>query len=205
MQYPPISTLIFDLGGVLIDWNPRYLYRQLLETEEEITHFLTHVATSDWNEAQDAGRSIEEGTAWLVNQFPEYATLIEAFYGRWEAMLGGPIQGTVDLLSSLKTEGRYGLYALTNWSAETWPIAWERYPFLHWFDGILVSGQEKMRKPTPAFYRLLEERFPISLADSLFIDDNKRNVEAARSLGLRSILFQSPTQLQEELTILGCV
>lgn len=196
----PITTIIFDLGGVLIDWNPRYLYRKLLANEAEIEHFLTHIATSDWNEAQDAGRSLADGTALLVAKHPAYETLIRAFYGRWPEMLGGPIQETVEILRELKTAGRYDLFALTNWSAETWPVALAEYDFLHWFQGVLVSGEEKMRKPAPAFYRLLEERFPLQLSTSLFIDDNLRNVEAARALGLRSIHFQSPDQLREEMT-----
>ena len=118
-------------------------------------------------------------------------------------MLGGPITGTVDILTQLKQEGKYDLFALTNWSAETWPVALQEYDFLSWFQGILVSGVEKMRKPTPAFYHLLEERFPLKLSTSLFIDDNLRNVEAARALGLRSIHFHSPEQLHEELREFG--
>ncbi len=184
---------------MLIDWNPRYLYRKLLDNEAEIEHFLTHIATSDWNEAQDAGRPLEEGTALLVDTHPEYEQLIRAFYGRWPEMLGGSIAGTVDILTQLKKEGKYDLFALTNWSGETWPIALKEYDFLSWFQGVLVSGEEKMRKPAPAFYQLLEERFPLKLSTSLFIDDNLRNVEAARALGLRSIHFQSPEQLRGEL------
>lgn len=139
----------------------------------------------------------------LVEQHPEYKELIRAFYGRWPEMLGGPITGTVDILTQLKQEGKYDLFALTNWSAETWPVALQEYDFLSWFQGILVSGVEKMRKPTPAFYHLLEERFPLKLSTSLFIDDNLRNVEAARALGLRSIHFHSPEQLHEELREFG--
>lgn len=195
----PIQTIIFDLGGVLIDWNPRYLYRKLLDDEAKIEHFLAHIATSDWNEAQDAGRSLAEGTELLVAKHPEYETLIRAFYGRWPEMLGGAIEGTVGILRTLKTAGEYDLFALTNWSAETWPVALREYDFLHWFQGVLVSGEEKMRKPAPAFYKLLEQRFPLKLSSSLFIDDNLRNVEAARALGLRSIHFQSPEALQLEL------
>jgi 2-haloacid dehalogenase len=199
----PITTIIFDLGGVLIDWNPRYLYRKLLPGESEIDYFLENITTSDWNEAQDEGRSLAAGTEILVNQHPEYEQLIRAFYGRWPEMLGGPIAGTVALLAQLKEEKTYDLFALTNWSAETWPIALREYDFLSWFQGVLVSGEEKMRKPTPAFYQLLEERFPLQLSTSLFIDDNLRNVEAARRLGLRSIHFHSPEQLKEELLKLG--
>jgi 2-haloacid dehalogenase len=198
-----IRTIIFDLGGVLIDWDPRYLYRKLLPDEAAVTHFLTHIATNDWNEAQDAGRSLAEGTAWLSARFPEQRELIEAYYGRWEEMLGGPIAGTVALLDQYRRSPQYDVYALTNWSAETFPIARARYDFLHWFDGILVSGEEKIRKPEPAFYRLLEERFPLRLETSLFIDDNARNVVAAEALGLRSIHFTGAGALVDELANRG--
>jgi 2-haloacid dehalogenase len=188
--------VVFDLGGVLIDWNPRYLYRQLFASEAEMEHFLTHIATPDWNEEQDGGRPLEEATQWLLEQHPEYAPEIRAFYGRWPEMLGGPIPETVALLRDLKADGRYPLYALTNWSAETWPIALERFDFLHWFDGILVSGAEKMRKPDPAFYQRLANRFGFNLADSLFIDDNARNLAAAANLGMRTVHFTGPEQCE---------
>ncbi|MEL6658106.1 MAG: HAD family phosphatase [Bacteroidota bacterium] len=201
----PIQTIIFDLGGVLIDWDPRYLYRKLFDSETEMEDFLATVTTPDWNEEQDAGRSLAEATDLLVKQFPEQAELIHAFYGRWTEMLGGPISGTLTILEELYQAKRYDLFALTNWSAETWPIAIDLYPFLGWFQGVLVSGQEKMRKPSPVFYRLLEERFPLQLKSSLFIDDNLRNVEAARKLGLRTIHFHSPEQLRKELEGYGVV
>ena len=199
----PIHTIIFDLGGVLIDWDPRYLYRKLFADKAEMEHFLATVTTSDWNEEQDAGRSLAEATEWLVARHPEQEELIRAFYGRWTEMLGGPIDGTVDILSQIRREQRFKLFALTNWSAETWPVALELYDFLHWFQGVLVSGQEKMRKPDPVFYRLLEERYPLKLETSLFIDDNLRNVEAARALGLRSIHFHTPEQLRKALQEFG--
>lgn len=198
-----IQTIVFDLGGVLIDWNPRYLYRQLLPDEAAVSDFLDNIATSDWNEAQDAGRSLAEGTALLVAQHPEYEALIRAFYGRWPEMLGGPISETVAILAQFRQSGRYPLYALTNWSAETWPVAVAQYDFLSWFDGVLVSGAERMRKPEATFYRLLEHRFGIDLTTSLFIDDNLRNVEAARTLGMPSIHFQSPAQLVRDLLAYG--
>ena len=201
----PIQTIIFDLGGVLIDWDPRYLYRKLFDSETEMEDFLATVTTPDWNEEQDAGRSLAEATDLLVKQFPEQAELIHAFYSRWTEMLGGPISGTLTILEQLHQAKRYDLFALTNWSAETWPIAIDLYPFLGWFQGVLVSGQEKMRKPNPVFYRLLEDRFPLQLQSSLFIDDNLRNVEAARELGLRTIHFHSPEQLRDALSEYGVV
>lgn len=194
-----MSTIIFDLGGVLIDWNPRYLYRKLLDSEAEIEAFLSEVTTGDWNEEQDAGRSLAAGTQLLVEQFPDKKDLIEAFYGRWEEMLGGAIEGTVAILEQIRQAGHHHLYALTNWSAETWPIALDQFEFLHWFEGILVSGQEGIRKPDPAIYQLLRERFELDFSDSVFIDDNLRNVLAARKVGLDSIHFQSPELLRAAL------
>ena len=189
------ETIIFDLGGVLIDWNPRHLYRKIFQDEQQMEYFLQHITTSDWNEEQDAGRSLAEATEILVAQHPQYRTEIQAFYGRWTEMLGGPIAGTVALLEAIKQQGNHGLYALTNWSAETWPIAWERYAFLQWFEGILVSGQEKIRKPDPAIYEMILDRFQIKKNTTLFIDDNLRNITAAKEVGIPSVHFQSPEQL----------
>ncbi len=199
----PIQTIIFDLGGVLIDWDPRYLYRKLFTSEAEMERFLAEVTTSDWNEEQDGGRSLAEATKLLIAQHPSQEAMIRAFYDRWTEMLGGPISGTVEILTQLKEEQNYPLFALTNWSAETWPIALEHFEFLHWFEGVLVSGQENMRKPNPLIYKLIEERFPLTLETSLFIDDNLRNVMAARELGLRTIHFLNPQQLRAELSVNG--
>ncbi len=199
MEQRTINTIIFDLGGVLIDWNPRYLYRKLFDSEDEMEHFLAQITTSDWNEEQDAGRPLAEATDILVRQYPEQEALIRAFYGRWTEMLGGAIAETVDLLKELKDKGGQQIYALTNWSAETWPVAWERFEFLHWFEGVLVSGQEGMRKPHREIYELMEERFPLQLSTSLFIDDSLRNVEGARTVGLQGIHFTSAAALRQEL------
>ena len=203
MTSPTINTIIFDLGGVLIDWNPRYLYRKLISDEQEITTFLDTFTTPDWNEEQDAGRTLAEGTAMLVEKHPHHKELIEHFYGRWSEMLGGAIQGTVEVLTELKASKRYHLYALTNWSAETFPIALEQFDFLNWFEGIVVSGTEKMRKPTAEFYHLLLTRYGVEAQQAVFIDDNLRNVQAAQAVGLHTIHFQSPEQLREELAALG--
>jgi 2-haloacid dehalogenase len=198
-----IDAVIFDLGGVLIDWNPSYVFDKMFEDEEQKKHFFDNICTSDWNEKQDAGRSLKEATEELVAKHPEWKKYIEAYYGRWEEMLGGPIDGTVEILRQLKQTGNYKLYALTNWSAELFPIALERYDFLHWFDGRVVSGEEKMRKPFPEFYQLILERFLLNIEETLFIDDNVRNAKAAEAMGLKTIIFESPTQLKEELINLG--
>ncbi|GEP96604.1 HAD family hydrolase [Chitinophaga cymbidii] len=193
------QSIIFDLGAVLVDWNPRYLYNKVFATPEETEHFLEHVCTSDWNEEQDAGRSLAEGTELLVQQHPAFEAQIRAFYGRWKEMLGGPIAATVTLLEQLKASGKYKLYALTNWSNETFPIALMEYDWLQWFDGIVVSGKEKLRKPYPDFYQLLLDRYAIDKDSTIFIDDNIRNVKAAEEMGIETIHFQTSAQLEEEL------
>ena len=194
-----IETIIFDLGGVLIDWNPRHLFRKIFDDQKEMEHFRSEICTPDWNEQQDAGRSLAEATSILVEQFPEYSNQIKAFYGRWEEMLGGPIEDTVELLEQLKTRNNHRIYALTNWSAETFPIALERYDFLQLFEGILVSGEEKLKKPDPRIYQLILERYDINPEKALFIDDSLRNVKAAAEMGIHTIHFQSPEDLKAEL------
>ena len=194
-----IDTIIFDLGAVLIDWNPRYLYRKIYKTEAEIDWFLENICTHDWNEKQDAGRSFEEATEELLALHPQHEVAIRAWYGRWQETMNGPIQGTVDIFRELKESGHYKIYALTNWSAETFPWALKKFEFLHWFDGIVVSGVEKTRKPFPDFFQILFDRHDINPATALFIDDNLRNIEGGQALGLPSIHFLSPEQLKTDL------
>ncbi|NJL75986.1 MAG: HAD family phosphatase [Saprospiraceae bacterium] len=198
-----VRTVIFDLGGVLIDWNPRYLYRKIFEDQEQMEYFLSHICTSNWNEEQDGGRSIKEATELLINQHPDWETEIQAFYGRWEEMLGGVFEDTVELLKRIHKSGNYRLYALTNWSAETFPRALELYDFLNWFEDVLVSGKEKIKKPDPLIYRLLLDRFQINPQTAVFTDDNLRNVLAARAEGISTIHFQSATQLEAAFNEMG--
>jgi len=197
------NTLIFDLGGVLINWNPKNLYRKIFDTEAEVESFLSEIATMDWNEEQDGGRLIQVATQSLVAQYPQWRSEIEAYYSRWDEMLIGPIERTVSLLENIKTQGKYRLLALTNWSAETFPIAQERYPFLGWFEGILVSGVENLKKPDPAIYELLLERYSVDRSEAIFIDDNLRNIEAARALGIKSIHFTTSEELRNHLEQIG--
>jgi len=198
-----LTTAVFDLGGVLIDWNPRHLYRKLFAGDEAaMERFLAEVCTPDWNLAQDAGRPFAEACALLVKRHPEKKELIEAFHHRWTEMLAGPIEGTVEILRELKERGT-PLYALTNWSAETFPHALERYGFLEWFIGTIVSGRERIVKPDPRIYRLLVERFEIDPAAAVYIDDNRRNTEAASALGLHGIHFTTPAALAAELRDVG--
>ncbi|MEI6950592.1 HAD family phosphatase [Paraflavisolibacter sp. H34] len=194
-----ITTIIFDLGNVLIDWNPDYVFDKLFTDKEAKKHFLQNICTSDWNEQQDAGRTIKEATEELVAKFPEHKDPIEAYYGKWIEMIGGPIHDTVEIFRQLKESGRYKIYALTNWSAELFPLVLAEYEFLHWFDGRLVSGEEKIRKPQPEFYQLLLDRFEINADEAFFIDDNLRNIKAAEAMGIRSHHFTSPQKLKEEL------
>ena len=194
-----INTVIFDLGGVLIDWNPRHLDLKIFNTEDEVTWFLENVCTGEWNDQQDAGRSFEDATEELVQKFPDHEEAIRAWYGRWQETISGPIHGTVDLLKTIKDSGKYKLYALTNWSAETFPWALDNFEFLHWFEGIVVSGVEKTRKPFPDFYQILFDRYNIIPAQAVFIDDNVKNVIGSREVGLPVIHFQTPDQLKEEL------
>jgi 2-haloacid dehalogenase len=198
-----ITSIIFDLGGVLIDWNPSYVFDKLFDNEEKKNHFFRNICTPDWNEQQDAGRPLKEATEGLIAKHPDWKPYIEAYYGRWEEMLGGPITGTVEIFRQLKQTNRFKFYALTNWSAELFPIALERYDFLHWFDARMVSGEEKLRKPFPEFYQLLLNRFHLQPEESLFIDDNLRNIKAAEALGLHCIHFLSPQQLRKDLATLN--
>ena len=194
-----IKTIIFDLGGVLIDWNPRYVYRDIFDDEEKIDWFFENICTNEWNEKQDAGRSLQEATEELVLKHPEYENEVRAYYGRWEEMLGGPINDTVEILRTIKGANNYNLYALTNWSAETFPVALDRYDFLKWFDGIVMSGEEKTRKPFADIYHTLLSRFKVDPSEALFIDDSLRNIKGAEEVGIKGIHFESPQQLLHDL------
>lgn len=192
------KTLVFDLGGVLIDWDPRYLYRKMIDDEGDINIFLSEVCNPEWNVKQDAGRTLAEATAERIALFPEKKSLIEAFYDRWEEMLGREIGDTVEILRELKAKGET-LYALTNWSGETFPIAMKRFEFLRWFEGTLVSGVEKLVKPDPAIFHLLLYRYDLQAEDCLFIDDSKVNIEAATRIGFETHHFTSPKGLRQNL------
>lgn len=198
-----INTIIFDLGGVLVDWNPQYVFHDTyFDSPEKRKYFFEHICTSDWNEEQDAGRSYVEATQELVAKFPEWESQIRDYYGRWSDMLKGPIPETVQILRKLKDSGKYKLYALTNWHAGLFDIALTRYNFLHWFDGRVVSGEEKTRKPFPEFYHRLLNRYNVKPGEAIFIDDNLRNVKAAGALGIKSIHFTGPHKLEKELKAL---
>jgi len=194
----PITTVVFDLGAVLIDWDPRHVYRSMFADEASMEDFLATVTTPEWNREQDRGRTLAEATALLLAEHPQHAELIEAYYGRWDDMLGEPIAGSVEIARQLKQRG-VRLLALTNWSAETFPRARHRLTFLDDFDGVLVSGTVGLVKPDPAIYQLLIDRHDVDPKHSVFIDDSLHNVEAAARLGFDAIHFLSPDQLAHEL------
>lgn len=194
-----INTIIFDLGNVLVYWSPMYVYKDYFDSEEKRNHFFENICTADWNEQQDEGRSIVEATEELVKKHPDWEQPIRDFYGRWTEMLKGPVHETVEILRQLKESGKYKIYALTNWQAGLFDIALVRYNFLHWFDGRVVSGEEKTRKPFPEFYKILLDRYHVNPSEALFIDDSLRNVKGAEAVGIKGIHFQNPAQLREEL------
>lgn len=193
-----MKDIIFDLGGVLIDWNPSHLYKKIFASAEEMEWFLTTVCPPDWNAKQDAGRPFAEGIAEAKAKYPKYAPQIDAYFLRWEEMLSGPIKGTVQILRELKAKN-YRVFALSNWSAETFPIARKKFDFLSLLDGVVLSGEEKMNKPEPEIYRRLLSRYQLRADNCVFTDDNKDNVSAAKALGIDSILFTGPEQLRLEL------
>lgn len=196
-----IQQIVFDFGGVLVDWNPRHLYKDVFADTATMEYFLENICTEDWNLEQDRGRPLAEGTRLLQDQFPEYQEEIGLFYGEWPKMLKADIPQHVAMLKQLKKN--YPVYGLTNWSAETFPIALERFSFFSEFDGIVVSGEEKMIKPDKAFFQLLLDRYRLRATETLFIDDNAKNIRAAIEMGFTTIHIQDNTNLQEEIRQMG--
>jgi 2-haloacid dehalogenase len=194
-----VQAVVFDLGGVLIDWDPRYLYRRILDHEEEIEVFLSTVCTPEWNAELDRGRSFEEMVELLCSKHPERRDEIVAYHLRWDEMLGESFEGSVRILEELHSAG-YPLYALTNWSAETFHIARERYGFLSLFEEIIVSGEAGLIKPDPRIYELLVERTGLDPYRAVFVDDREENVRAAKKRGFTGVLFQGPRRLRRDLS-----
>lgn len=194
-----IRAIIVDFGGVLIDWNPRYLYRKLFPgNEAAMERFLAEIGFTEWNRQQDAGRAFSLAVTELVRQFPSYAHLIQAYDERWEESIAGPLQGTVDLLLPLKEAG-FELHGLSNWSSEKFQSVRTKYPFFQLFETILLSGDVKLAKPDPRIFRALLERITRPANECLFIDDSEENITAARALGFETIRFESSAQLRNEL------
>ena len=197
------DIVVFDLGGVLIEWDPRHLYRKLFAgNDAAMEHFLATVCTHEWNRCQDAGRSFGEGARLLKAGHPDRAELIDAYFSRFDEMMPGPIAGTIDILAELRELGT-PLYGLTNFSAETYPGTFARFDFLGWFQGILVSGEVGLIKPDPRIFELLIERFAIDPRRAVYIDDVEANVVAARPFGIHAIQFTTPATLRSELAALG--
>tara|TARA_R110001583_G_scaffold77623_3_gene211199 strand:- start:3430 stop:4050 length:621 start_codon:yes stop_codon:yes gene_type:complete len=195
-----IDTIIFDLGGVLVDWKPEYVYRNVFNYDEEkVQWFLNTICTPQWNMEQDAGRTIKKAEQLKIVEFPEHKELIKLFYKNWEYMFSGPIIKNVELFKRLKASKKYKVYALTNWSAEKWDKALALFPFFNDFDGVVVSGQEKTRKPNPEIYNILLNRYNITPEKAIFIDDNEENIVAAKKLKLQSIHYKSHSQLVKSL------
>jgi 2-haloacid dehalogenase len=197
------TAVVFDLGGVLIDWDPRYLYRSLFEGDEAaMESFLAEVTSPEWNQQQDAGRPWAEAIESLAREHPERRELISAYWHRWTETLGEAIEPTVQILDELRRAG-VRLFALSNWSAETFPLARPRYPFLEWFEGIVISGEVRLVKPDARIFRHLLERYGLEPGSTVFIDDSEANVRAARELGMTGIRFEDAAGLRRELVALG--
>jgi 2-haloacid dehalogenase len=198
-----IEAVVFDIGGVLIDWNPRHLFRKLFPHDEAgMERFLAKVCTPEWNTEQDRGRPFAEGIAQLKAHHPDCAHLIEAYRERWIEMLDGPIGGSVEILAQLRQCG-VPVYALSNWSAETYPEAKARFDFLSWFRGVVISGEVGVAKPDRAIFRLLCDRFQLAPETTLFVDDVAANVDAARGLGFASALFRDAATLRNTFECAG--
>ncbi len=199
-----IDTVIFDLGGVLVDWKSEYIYEKEFNGDlEKMNWFLKNVCSPEWNLMQDAGRLIKDGIAEKVEEFPEYKRLINLFYSEWHNMFSGPIKKNVEIFKKLQQDKSIKIYALTNWCTEKWDTALKLFPFFNEFDGIVVSGQEKCVKPFPEIYHILFERFDINPKNAVFIDDNKLNIVAAKTLGLNTVHYSPKTNLFAELEAFG--
>ena len=194
-----IQSILFDFGNVLIEWNPRYVYRRYFPNDEQaMERFLHEVDFMDWNAQQDKGRSFAEGVALLSKQFPHYAELIQAYHDNWKDSIGNHLEGTVEIMKQLKKAG-YSLYGLSNWSAETFPIAREQYDFFDLLDDIIISGEVGSIKPEPEFFEIALKRIGKPANECLFIDDSLANIEQGRKMGFATIHFESSEQLEEEL------
>jgi 2-haloacid dehalogenase len=199
-----IEAVVFDIGGVLLDWDPRYLYRALFDDDDRMERFLAEVCTLEWHAAHDLGVPYAESCAALAERHPDQAELIWAWGRRSEDMIGGPIDGTVEILRELIAAGM-PCYALTNMEAETYPLRRERYDFMRWFQGTVVSSHERVAKPSPEIFHRLLHRFGLDASATLLIDDSQVNVDAARRVGMQAIRFQSPAQVRAFLEQAGAL
>lgn len=194
-----IKNIVFDFGGVLVDWNPRYVFRTYFNDENEMEYFLSNVCNGEWNAEQDRGRTFDEGVRLLKEQYPQYSEAIQMFKDRWEFMIKGEFPETVELLKELKEKG-YGIYGLTNWSAETIGKAYERFKFFALFDGIVVSGEERLLKPDKRIFKVLLDRYGLNPEECVFMDDSEANVKSAAELGFNAIQFDCIQNVREKLS-----
>ncbi len=199
----PIRVAVFDLGGVLIDWDPRHLYRRLFDGDAAaMERFLAEVCSMEWNASMDAGLPFAVAVEELAREHPEARELILAYHERWPEMLGGPIEGTVAILEELRRTG-LPLYALSNWSAEKFPLARARFDFLGWFDGIVISGEVGICKPDPRIFRAFIDRYAVDPATAVYVDDHEPNVAAAVTAGFDARRFRGADALRVELVAAG--
>ncbi len=202
-KMPVVKGVVFDLGGVVIDWNPMYLYRKIFGGDEaKARHFLENVCTAAWNEKQDAGRDLREATAERVALFPKWEREIGAYYGRWIEMIGGPVPGTAELMVDIKAAGLH-LFALSNWHSETFAQVRHRFKELDLFEHIVLSGEYGCIKPEPCFFQIALDCYGIPPENLVFVDDNVRNVEGAAKAGLAALVFTDAAKLRMELIALG--
>ncbi|WP_119393175.1 HAD family hydrolase [Taklimakanibacter lacteus] len=198
------TTVVFDIGNVLVAWDPRNLYRRFFEGEEErMEWFLTNICTPAWNIEQDRGRSFADAVEILVREHPpEWHPMIRAFDEHWHETISGPIAGSVDILKALK-HNRVPVYAITNWNQDKFREALQRFDFLNIFEGIVVSGDERLLKPGREIFDLFFTRYGVTPETAVFIDDSLRNVEGARAAGMQAIHFTSPEALGRDLRAMG--
>ena len=193
------QTIIFDLGGVLVDWNPEYVFlNEFKGDRKKMNWFFENICTNEWNEQQDRGKLISKATEERIKLFPKYKSLIKMYYEKWEYMLKGEISGSVEILKKLK-KMKFNLIALTNWSAETFPVALKRFKFLKLFSGIVVSGEIQMLKPFPEIYNHTLKKYDLNPSECIFIDDRPVNVSGAKKCGIDGIIFETPLQLIKSL------
>lgn len=197
-----ISVVVWDLGNVLIPWDRRFLFSKLILEEDRLDHFLDNVLTLGENAKLDAGTPLAEVAADLISRFPEHRQMLDAFANRWSETVGDPIAESVAMLGSLIRNGTRCL-ALSNWGWDTFEQVRDRFDFLDWFDGIVISGYEGVVKPDAAIFELLCQRFDVKPAEALFVDDSATNVAAANELGFSTHHFTEPVGLRADLTQRG--
>ena len=194
-----IKNVVFDFGGVLLDWNPRYFYKSIFNDDQKMEYFLQNIATSTWNAQMDKGRSFEECMKELAEQYPEYKDPIMLYRKGWETMLKGPIESGMRVLDAVMNAQKFKVYGLTNWSAETFPSTFNKYKFIQKFEGIVVSGEEQMIKPEKGIYLTLIERYNLVPEETFFMDDNIQNVETALSRGINAVQFTGTDKNLEQI------